>query len=173
MLPLRAAGCSGPIITAPQGGSSRIPWLCRRPLTVQAAGDHRPTTLLHPLKVHHKSGDHGELVGRSNLRGEARAQAWGFTRETVILQGSGASTEGTTHQLVIADGQVRHLPPGHGHCVKAAVGLPAEHPQRVAGPAVQTASIRAEADAPVHRVTPHFSKGTVKASWQLDSDTIF
>lgn len=53
-----------------------------------------------------------------------------------------------THQLLVAERQVGDLPPAHLHHVKAAVRLPAEHPQGVCGAAEQAAAIRTEADTP-------------------------
>lgn len=58
---------------------------------------------------------------------------------------------GATHQLLVADGQVRNFPPAHWHHIEAAVGLPAEDPQRVGGPAVQTAPIGTEEYTPKKR----------------------
>lgn len=55
---------------------------------------------------------------------------------------------GATHQLLVADRQVGDFPPAHRHHVEAAVRLPAKDPQRVCGPAVQTAAIRAEKYTP-------------------------
>lgn len=55
---------------------------------------------------------------------------------------------GATHQLLVADGDVRNLPPAHRHRVEAAVRLPAEDPQRVRGAAVQAGAIWAETYTP-------------------------
>lgn len=55
---------------------------------------------------------------------------------------------GATHQLLVADGEVRHLSPAHRHRVKAAVWFPAEDPQRVRGAAVQAGAIWAKTYTP-------------------------
>lgn len=53
-----------------------------------------------------------------------------------------------TYQLLVAERQVGDLPPAHMHHVKAAVRLPAEHPQRVCGATVEAAAVWVEADTP-------------------------
>lgn len=56
-----------------------------------------------------------------------------------------------THQLVVADSQVCHLAPAHWHHIKAAVGLPAIHTERVHSSTVQTAAIQVKGQTPGER----------------------
>lgn len=84
---------------------------------------------------------HADLTGRAQLV-SLRDCSNGFS-----------PVGGATHQLLVADCQVRDFSPAHRHHIKAAVRLPAKDPQRVCGPAEQAATVWAETYTPEHTHT--------------------
>ena len=65
-----------------------------------------------------------------------------------LSQGRSPPVGGATHQLLVANCQIRDFAPADRHHIEAALGLPAKHPQRVCPAAVETGAVRTEAYTP-------------------------
>lgn len=145
-VPLRSAGGRGSLVVLSQCRSFGVLLrLCERLVVLDDPLDHGATALLYPLQIDHVGRHTRQLMRHADLTcGEGGRLRLPKTSAQYCYWAVG----GATHQLLVADGEVRHLSPAHRHRVKAAVRFPAEDPQRVRGAAVQAGAIWAKTYTP-------------------------